>query len=45
MAEETDSTMDARMDNANVSKIMRKSFLEYAMSVIVSREEFQHIIS
>lgn len=37
MAEETDSTMDARMDNANVSKIMRKSFLEYAMSVIVSR--------
>lgn len=33
MAEE----MDSRMSEANLSKIMRKSFLEYAMSVIVSR--------
>lgn len=33
MAEE----MDSRMNDVNLSKIMRKSFLEYAMSVIVSR--------
>ena len=29
--------MDSRMNDVNLSKIMRKSFLEYAMSVIVSR--------
>lgn len=28
---------DGRIENVNLSKTMRKSFLEYAMSVIVAR--------